>query len=253
MKKTNRFAEYVKKPFPSLLVTAAIWLLLEIPACFGFRPSFLWPFYFLTGALAGITGTSVLGLIGGAIGRAVIFVFFEQIIWLLIFSKEPVKQRLTGSVKLIGRKLRNLIPFVKKLSSLFTKRLGLIFLELVSAAIAVFVSFILSGNGMIVNSFSSIALVMMIADELETHSGLIWNMTRKLFKKADPETAERVLSAHAFGYALGAVLQGKTAMFSAAILLLVGAATAAFMPLILATRRQIKTEKKPAEDKPAEE
>ena len=233
MKLKRSAAEYLRSVFPALAVTAAFWLILQIPACFGFRPAILWPFYFLSGALAGITGSSVLGMIGGAIGRAVIFVFFEHAIWILLFSKKPVKERFLKTGKLLAGKLTNLIPFCRELKSLITTDLAQIGIACIGTGTAVILSHFLSGNGTLVNSFSSIALLITITEELQTHEGLIYSTVKKLSALVKMDEADRFLKAHGLGYALSLFLKGAKVMRITGILFI-----AAGVILIIVSRKK---------------
>ncbi len=209
MTRTERFAEYLKSILPSLAVSAAIWLVLQSAACMGFRSFFLRPFFFFTGALAGINGGT---MIGGAIGRAVIFVFFEQIIWTLLFSKKPAKDRLKEAGRLLMKKLAHVIPYCKEIGELVTKDYLMLGIECIGAGTAVILSYVLSGNGAYLNSFVSVALFITVTEELQTHSGLIFHACKKLTSILREDLTVNFLKAHALGYVLGFLLKGRTVM-----------------------------------------
>ena len=69
------FRNYLKKQLPSALVMAGLWLVLQISACLGWRHFLLSPLYFVSGALAGLEGGSVLG---GVLGRTLLLLFLQE-------------------------------------------------------------------------------------------------------------------------------------------------------------------------------
>lgn len=208
----KRFSTHFKSILPSLSVALIIWLVLEVAACMGFHPVVFWPFYFLSGALAGITTSSAIATIGGAVGRAVIFIFFEKAIWILLFSKKPVKERFTETGKLLAKKLAYLIPYVKKLKSLFTKDLTKLGAEAVGIGTAIILSYWLSGDGKLVNSFASIALLTTIAGELQLHKGLIYSTVKKLSDYIRSDTADSFLTGHSFGFGISVLMTNPKLM-----------------------------------------
>ena len=206
MERMKEFGAYFKSILPSLAVAVTVWLVLEIAACMGFTPAVLWPFNYLTGALAGLTGTSRLGLIGGSIGRAVIFIFFEKAIWILCFSKKPVKERFQECGKLLGKKLLNMVPYFKKIKTWWIKDPVELGAQIAGCGTAVLLSLFLSGNGRLVNSFVCVTLMTEAAGELSLHKGLIYKTFKKLSDYIKADTADRFLTGHTLGYALGAVI-----------------------------------------------
>ncbi len=206
MERLKEFGAYFKSILPSLAVAVTVWLVLQIAACMGFRPALLWPFNYLSGALAGLTGTSRLGMIGGSIGRAVIFIFFEKAIWILLFSKKPVKERFLQSGKLLGKKFLYMVPYVKKIKSWIVKDPVQLGAQIAGCGIALILSLFLSGNGKLVNSFVSVALMTEAASQLQLHKGLIWNTFKKLSDIIKADTADHFLTGLTLGFALGALI-----------------------------------------------
>ena len=242
-------SRYLKTHWKPLLLMTVIWLLLELPAVFGYQSVLFYPLYFLTGALSGITGGGILGMIFGAVGRAIIYVFFEQFLIILFFSKLPAKERLTQCGKILKDKLEGLIPYFQKLKGLISKDYKVLSAEAAGFGAALIISQLLSGSGTIRNSFVSLVLFIQITKELSSRSGLIFSLTKLMFRKLgkkEPETdfLKKYLSAHALGYVVGPVLPGKNIACWLGFAFLAAAAVLYFMP---AAKTEPKAEAKEEE------
>lgn len=199
--------DYLKK-WPADALMAGLWLTLETAACMGFAPVLFYPLYYVTGALAGLTGGSILG---GILGRGLILVFLRESIWMLCFSRVPMQQRWDYLKERLKNMLSGLIPYVKDIRGLLTRDIYMLAAEGFGLVLALLFSLFFSGDGSPVNSFVNLALFVYCTSVLQTHSGLLfegWNALRRRAKLPDAGTNyfEGFLSAHAFGYILGSLL-----------------------------------------------
>lgn len=208
---TAILSRYMKEHWKPLLLMTAIWILLELPAVYGYQPAFFYPLYYLTGALSGITGGGFLGMICGAAARAIIYVFFEQMIIVLFFSKLPMKERLSSCGTILKDKLIGVIPYFKTLKDLISSDHAVLSAEAAGFGTALILSRLLSGSGLFRHSFVSVVLFIQITKELQARSGLIFALTRMLVRKLgrkEPETdmLSKYLSTHALGYVIAPLL-----------------------------------------------
>ena len=204
-------ARYIHEHWKPLLLMTIIWILLELPAVYGHQSVFFYPLYYLTGALSGITGGGILGMIFGAIARAIIYVFFEQMIIILFFSKLPMSARLSSCKAILKDKLAGIIPYFKTLKDLISNDYTVLSAEAAGFGTALILSRLLSGSGLFRHSFVSLVLFIQITKELSSHSGLIFSLTKMLFRKLgrkEPETdiLSKYLSTHALGYVIAPLL-----------------------------------------------
>lgn len=230
----SAFTRYLKEHWRPLLVMMVIWLLLEIPAVYGHQSILFYPAYFLTGALAGVTGGGYLGMVGGAVARAIIYVFFEQIIVVLCFSKLSWSEKLSSCKKILLEKLQGVIPYFNDLKSLITNDMHVLSTELAGFGTAIILAMFLSGTAVIRNSFVSLVMFITITNELKSHSGLIFSLTRMIFRKfgkkePDKDLLAKFLSAHALGYAAGQLFPGKDPAIYCGIALLLVAMLLSFL------------------------
>ncbi len=201
-------AEYFKTHKKPILIMTAIWLLLELPAMLGHTPGYLVPVYYITGALTGITGGGYLGLIGGTIARAVIYLFFEKFILILLNHTIPFSERLSACWKLLKSRLLGVIPYFDTFKGLITTDLPTLSTELYGLGTAVLLSLFLSATGIFRNSFVNLILFIHLTEELKKRAGLMHSLTKMLyrrFKKKEPEEnrISQFLNAHALGYVIG--------------------------------------------------
>lgn len=201
-------ARYIQEHWKPLLLMTFIWILLELPAVYGHQSVFFYPLYYLTGALSGITGGGILGMIFGAIARAIIYVFFEQMIIILFFSKLPMSERLSSCKAILKDKLAGIIPYFKTLKDLISNDYTILSAEAAGFGTALILSRLLSGSGLFRHSFVSLVLFIQITKELSSHSGLIFSLTKMLFRKLGKKEPEKDLLAKflstqalAFGFA----------------------------------------------------
>lgn len=240
----NSFSNYIKTHWKPLLLMTVVWLLLELPAVFGYQPALFYPVYYLTGALAGITGGGLLGMFFGAIARAVIYVFFEQILIVLFFSGLPVSERLSACGKILKDKLEGVIPYFKTLRSLVSKDFRILSAEAAGFGTALILSRLLSGSGAVRNSFVSLVLFVQITKELSSRSGLIFSLTKMVLRKVgrkEPDTdfLAKYLSAHALGFIIAPYLPAIIPAYLSGFAFLV---IAAVLPLLL--KKKAAAEKK---------
>jgi hypothetical protein len=206
-------AEYFRTHKKSILIMTAIWLLLELPAVLGHTPGYLVPVYYLTGALTGFTGGGYLGLLGGTIARAVIYLFFEKFILILLNTSIPFSARLSACGKLLKSRLLGVIPYFETVRELITTDLPTLSTELFGLGTAVLLSLFLSATGIFRNSFVNVILFVQLTEELKKHAGLMHSFTKMLyrrFKKKEPEEnrISQFLNAHALGYVIGIFVGG---------------------------------------------
>ena len=252
----NSAAEYFRTHKKPILIMTAIWLLLELPAVLGHTPGYLAPVYFLTGALTGLSGGGYLGLIGGTIARAVIYLFFEKFILILLNNSIPFSDRLSACGKLLKSRLLGVIPYFETVKELLTTDLPTLSTELFGLGTAVLLSLFLSATGVFRNSFVNVILFVKLTEELKNRSGLLHSLTKMLyrrFKKKEPEEnrISQFLNAHALGYVIGIFVGGfflRTWTFNLGVLLLF----AAFI-LTLIPEKENDAEKKEDDTKPDSE
>ena len=155
-------ARYIQEHWKPLLLMTFIWILLELPAVYGHQSVFFYPLYYLTGALSGITGGGILGMIFGAIARAIIYVFFEQMIIILFFSKLPMSERLSSCKAILKNKLTGIIPYFKTLKDLISNDYTVLSAEAAGFGTALILSRLLSGSGLFRHSFVNLVLFIQI-------------------------------------------------------------------------------------------
>ncbi|MBE6121930.1 MAG: hypothetical protein E7190_04370 [Erysipelotrichaceae bacterium] len=222
-------AGYIRQHWKPLMLMTVIWILLELPAVCGYQPVFFYPLYYLTGALSGITGGGILGMIFGAVARAIIYVFFEQMIIILFFSKLPMSERLASCKTVLKDKLTGIIPYFKTLKDLISNDYAVLSAEAAGFGTAMILSRLLSGPGLFRHSFVSLVLFIQITRELSSHSGLIFSLTKMLFRKLGRKEPEKdllakFLSTQALAFAVTPILPIRQYAYRIGLVFLVIAA-----------------------------
>lgn len=202
------FRNYLKKQLPSALVMAGLWLVLQISACLGWRHFLLSPLYFVSGALAGLEGGSVLG---GVLGRTLLLLFLQEGIRTLFFSGLPFRRRLRETGRMAVDSVSGVVPYLRDLKDLIPESLRMFLWEGTGFFSAVLLSVFLSGDGSLQNSFINLLLFVKFADEMKNHSGILYSLYRRARRMSGKKEAEHdyfsgFAGAHALGYAAGPLL-----------------------------------------------
>lgn len=197
--------ETLKSSLAPTAIMAVLWLLLSWLRAAGTQWAILWPLNFLTGALAGMEGSAV----GGVIGKAVLLICFNSLFRGLLMRRkwdgrrrDNVKDELKAQTKaqLFGR-----IPQYSNLKLLWKDRSPrMLAAGFLGGAAALAVYPFLTGDGSAVNSMVCVALFLSIGGQIARQRGLLITLLNLLLAKKALRTVNRGFIDRIFaGFAVG--------------------------------------------------
>lgn len=199
----KRFWGNLKSSLPVTAVMTALWLVLGWLRSFGVHSALLFPLNFLTGALAGLDGGS---LIGGTLGKAVLLIIVNSFVRSLLLHRGSLGARMKQGLKSLGSSLVRKIPQYFNLRQLLTRDYWRLTLNGIGFGSALIGYALLTGNGSLQNSFVCVLLFAEFGGALISQRGLIITACNRLLKYLGMPTVERdlvnrLVGGNALGYA----------------------------------------------------
>ena len=197
--------ETLKTSLAPTAIMAVFWLVLSWAKAAGIQWAILWPFQFLTGALAGMEGSAL----GGTIGKAILLVCFNSLFRGLLMHRkwdgrrrDNVKSELKAQTK---AQLFARIPQYSNLKLLWKDRSPhMLAAGLWGSAAALAAYPFLTGDGSAVNSMVCVALFLTIGGQIARQRGLLINLLNILLAKKALRTVNRGVIDRVFaGFAVG--------------------------------------------------
>lgn len=197
--------ETLKTSLAPTAIMAVFWLVLSWAKAAGIQWAILWPFQFLTGALAGMEGSAL----GGTIGKAILLVCFNSLFRGLLMHRkwdgrrrDNVKSELKAQTK---AQLFARIPQYSNLKLLWKDRSPhMLAAGLWGGAAALAAYPFLTGDGSAVNSMVCVALFLSIGGQIARQRGLLITLLNLLLAKKALHTVNRSLIDRIFaGFAVG--------------------------------------------------
>ncbi|WP_418717958.1 hypothetical protein [Candidatus Allofournierella merdipullorum] len=197
--------ETLKTSLAPTAIMAVFWLVLSWAKAAGIQWAILWPFQFLTGALAGMEGSAL----GGTIGKAILLVCFNSLFRGLLMHRkwdgrrrDNVKSELKAQTK---AQLFARIPQYSNLKLLWKDRSPhMLAAGLWGSAAALAAYPFLTGDGSAVNSMVCVALFLTIGGQIARQRGLLITLLNILLAKKALRTVNRGVIDRVFaGFAVG--------------------------------------------------
>lgn len=197
--------ETLKTSLAPTAIMAVFWLVLSWAKAAGIQWAILWPFQFLTGALAGMEGSAL----GGTIGKAILLVCFNSLFRGLLMHRkwdgrrrDNVKSELKAQTK---AQLFARIPQYSNLKLLWKDRSPhMLAAGLWGGAAALAAYPFLTGDGSAVNSMVCVALFLTIGGQIARQRGLLITLLNILLAKKALRTVNRGVIDRVFaGFAVG--------------------------------------------------
>lgn len=158
----------LKEMWISIVISCGVWTILVYLWERGVRGFLFGVLNFFTGALLSVDGQNMLG---GVIGRTLILMVFNTFLSSLLIHKGPLKTRFAFAKADFKKGLQNLSEYVSSFSLFATKDKEIIFVGVAGLGLSIIWNAFISGNGAIVNTFSCIALFILLLEQFETKSG----------------------------------------------------------------------------------
>jgi hypothetical protein len=185
-----RFFTALRKSLPLTLVMTGLWLVLGWLYSFGVHSALLFPLNFLTGALAGLDGGT---LIGGTVGKAILLLLVNSFLRTLLTAKGGLLSRLWGALKTFVRALLRLIPHFTSLRQLFTGDRWRVAANGIGFGMALIGYALLTGNGSLQNSFVCFLLFSASGSALVSQRGLLITPANRLLRLLGLRNVDRDL------------------------------------------------------------
>lgn len=158
----------IKEMWLSMVISCGVWTILVYLWTKGVRGFLFSLLNFFTGALLSVDGENMLG---GIIGRTLILMVFNTFISSLLIHKGPLKTRFAFAKADFKAGLQNLSEYVSSFSMFATKQKDIIFAGVIGLGLSIIWNAFITGNGALVNTFSCIALFIILLEQFETKSG----------------------------------------------------------------------------------
>lgn len=160
----------LKKQWLTMILVCALWTGLGHLWRIGVHNVILMVINYLTGALLSLDGKNV---IGGTIGRGVLFLVLNSFITSFFLHKGSFSVRLHYAKKAFVGNLKKLNEYVDSFSVFATKDIRVIALALTGMGVSLIINTFITGNASFINSFVNIALFTIIIDQLQEKRGFI--------------------------------------------------------------------------------
>ena len=158
----------LKEMWLSMVISCGVWTVLVYLWTKGVRGFLFGLLNFFTGALLSVDGENMLG---GIIGRTLILMVFNTFISSLLIHKGPLNTRFAFAKADFKAGLQNLSEYVSSFSMFATKQKDIIFAGVIGLGLSIIWNAFITGNGALVNTFSCIALFIILLEQFETKSG----------------------------------------------------------------------------------
>lgn len=162
------WATKLKEMWLSMVISCGVWTVLVYLWTKGVRGFLFGLLNFFTGALLSVDGENMLG---GVIGRTLILMVFNTFISSLLIHKGPLKTRFAFAKADFKSGLQNLSEYVSSFSMFATKQKDIIFTGVLALGLSIIWNMFITGNGALVNTFSCVALFIILLEQFETKSG----------------------------------------------------------------------------------
>lgn len=200
----KNFVQGLKKNWQGTVIVTVIWLILGWLYSFGIRAVFLIPLNYLTGAVAGLEGTN---LIGSMIGRTILIIFINGFITSLFLYQGNWKEKCKQAGKHFLNSLLNAIPFFKNLREFDFKDTGSRFLNIAGIGLGLAVYAFITGNGAWINSFVCVAIFIKVMQEIAEKRGLLTALFNLLISRFGKKRISRdPVEALINGFGIGMLL-----------------------------------------------
>lgn len=170
----------LKEMWLSLVISCGVWTILVFLWEKGVRGFLFTVLNFFTGALLSVDGENMLG---GVIGRTLILMVFNTFISSLLIHKGKFKTRFAFAKEDFKSGLKNLSEYVESFSLFATKEKDIIFAGVLGVGLSIIWNAFITGNGALVNTFSCIALFILLLEQFDTKSGFFVAVVNLLARK----------------------------------------------------------------------
>lgn len=170
----------LKEMWLSLVISCGVWTILVFLWEKGVRGFLFTVLNFFTGALLSVDGENMLG---GVIGRTLILMVFNTFISSLLIHKGKFKTRFAFAKEDFKSGLKNLSEYVESFSLFATKEKDVIFAGVLGVGLSIIWNAFITGNGALVNTFSCIALFILLLEQFDTKSGFFVAVVNLLARK----------------------------------------------------------------------
>ena len=203
-KHIKQYVGILKSEWKSLVIACGIWTILGYLWQKGIQNAFLIVLHYLTGSLMGLEGNNV---IGGAIGKAVLFVVVNGFLGSLLMHNGSFKLRLQYAKRALIGNITKVTDYTAAFS-VFINRDSLIWILAISGmGLSVTVNTFITGKAVLINSFVNIALFVVCMNQIQEKRGFLIAYTNLLLQKCGYKeiNGDRVI-AFLDGIALGCLL-----------------------------------------------
>ena len=195
------FWVHLRQSLPVTIIMTLLWLLLGWLRSFGIHSILLYPLNFLTGALAGLDGGSI---IGGTIGKTLLLLMVNSFMRTLFTKRGDWKLRLKTAWENFREASLRQIPQYTNLKQLFTGDRWRLALNGLGFGMALLGYALLTGNGSFQNSFLCILLFAQSCSILVKQRGLIITAANRILRwlggpTVDRDAVNRLVSGNALG------------------------------------------------------
>ena len=207
MKKTgkiDRFLKNLRSSLPVSVIMAFLWLVLGWLRSVGVHSILLYPLNFLTGALAGLDGGSV---IGGTVGKTLLLLMVNSFVRTALVRRGDLHSRIKAGWKAFYQAALRKIPQYSNVKQLFTKEYWRLAFNGMGFGMALLGYAFLTGNGSFQNSFLCVLLFAQSSSALFKQRGLIIVAANRLLgwlgvPAVDRDAVNRLVGGNALGYFL---------------------------------------------------
>lgn len=204
--------QYLLQMFCTIIVGCGIWTMLVLFWQKGLRGIGFMIMNYLSGALLSLDGNNI---VGGILGRTIILLVLNTCLTSLFMHKGSLKKRLAFAKADFKKGFKNVNEYLKTFLLFKTKQADVFFSALFGVGMSIVVNAFISGNGEFINTFSCLALFILLVKQIGTKSGFFVALVnlgaRKLgYKNICGDAA----SAFLFGATTGCLFIPVFAMFS---------------------------------------
>lgn len=200
----NKFKKALKENALITSIVGVTWLIIGWIKSYGINSILLFPFNFISGALNGVDGGSI---IGGIIGKAIVLMLLSNLLKPLLSVKRINVKKLGKSFVYSLKKLRYFkIPQYKNIRQLFTNENNKRSYNFIGFGFAFLVYPFITGNGSFQNSGVCLLIAISLFKELKKQKSLIVSIINSILKRFEikqisKENITKIVSGNAIGFA----------------------------------------------------
>lgn len=199
----NKCKRVLKENVVITSVIGIMWLVLGWLKSYGVNSILLFPFNFISGALNGVDGGSV---IGGIFGKTLILMTLNSLLRPMMFSSGNKQGRMAKGLKSFRESSISKIPHYKNINQFFTKENKKRSYNELGFGLAFLAYPFITGNGSFQNSGVCVLLAITLFKEMKKQRSLILIIVNSILMKKNKkvinkDNLNRIISGNALGFA----------------------------------------------------